>query len=36
MGWDWKTYNDQPLFFIELINMFRVLESKENDRQQKM
>jgi len=35
MGWDWHTYNSQPIYFINVINMLRQIENEEIDRQNK-
>jgi hypothetical protein len=35
MGWDWQTYNSQPLFFIQVADMMRQLEGEEIERSNK-
>ena len=32
MGWDWETYQKQPLDFIWIINTIRMEEAKEQER----
>lgn len=32
MGWDWHAYHSQPLFFIQIVNLLRKLESEEIER----
>lgn len=35
MGWDWQTYHDQPLSFLQTIEMMRQAEAEETERQMK-
>jgi hypothetical protein len=35
MGWDWHTYQHQPFYFIQVINMLRQLEAEEAERSSK-
>lgn len=35
MGWDFDTYNSQPLSFIQVINLLRQLEAEEVERSSK-
>ncbi len=32
MGWDWATYHDQPLFFLETLDIIRQETIKEQNR----
>ncbi len=35
MNWDWNTYHEQPIEFLQTVNLIRQIEAEEMDRQQR-